>query len=88
MKHLTITLEGTRYSVTHNEDATYTVITDSDRSITILPKVGAYLTYKWHTVEGTESPLIEKIGFSIESQKFKKLVDISAEPKNATSVLA
>jgi hypothetical protein len=88
MKHSTITVEGTRYSVTHNEDATYTVTIDSKRSITILPKVGAYLTYKWHTLEGTESPLIEKIGFSIESQNFKKLVNVGSEPKNAASVLA
>jgi hypothetical protein len=88
MKHSIITVEGTKYSVTHNEDATYTVTTDSNRSLTILPKVGAYLTYKWNTIEGTESPLIEKIGFSIESHNFKKIVNISDEPKNSASVLA
>lgn len=60
--------------MTQNEDATYNVISDYNKSITIYPKLGAYLTYKWATIEGEESPLIEKIGFSIESQNLNDLL--------------
>ena len=82
MKHSIITVEGTKYSVKHNEDATYTVRTDYNESITISPKLGAYLTYKWVTVEGHESPLIEKLGFSIESQNLKNLLASSSKPNS------
>jgi hypothetical protein len=74
MKNAKLTVEGKRYSVSKNNDLTYSVVDHNGKILIIAQKLGAYLTYKWATIDGKESAHIEKIGFKIETYNLNSLL--------------